>query len=172
MQILGSLLFYARTIDSPIIILLGAIASEQLNGTEATQKASQKPLNYCATFLNAKLYYQESQIPLHTHGGASYISAPKLIIQVIFHFYLGKKTNYPNTNMHNGGIFVISGILKTFMSSVAEAEFGGLFANTREVKLICATPEELRHKQFPTPIITYNSKESGIVNNTIKKHHS
>ena len=55
------------------------------------------------------------------------------------HFYLGKKTNDSNQNIPNEEILSISGILKKLVYSAADAEFGGLFSNTREGEVICTT---------------------------------
>lgn len=59
------------------------------------------------------------------------------------------------------------------MSSAAEAEFGGIFINSREGENIRTTLEELGHNQAePTPIATDNSTASGIANETIKQQRS
>ena len=43
--------------------------------------------------------------------------------------------------MHNRAILVNAGIIKDIMSSVAEAEFGGLFPNARDVEFMRTTIE-------------------------------
>jgi hypothetical protein len=173
MQIVGSLLYYARTIDSTLLVALSDIASAQSKGTEETQKAARKLLDYCATHPEAKIRYKGSQMALHIHSDASYLSAPKARSRVGGHFYLGNKAKSQHPNMHNGAILSIAGILKNVMSSAAEAEFGGLFINSREGENIRTTLEELGHKQTePTPIATDNSTASGIANETIKQQRS
>ena len=110
MQIVGSLLYYARTIDSTLLMALSNIASAQSKGTEGTQKAARKLLDYCATHPEAKIRYKGSKMALHIHSNASYLSAPKARIRVGGHFYLGKNAKSQNPNMHNGAILSIAGI--------------------------------------------------------------
>jgi hypothetical protein len=54
------------------------------------------------------------------------------------------------------------------MSSVAEAELGGLFINAKTAVPIQKMLEELGHRQPPTPIQTDNSTACGVVNNEIQ----
>jgi hypothetical protein len=110
MQIVGSLLYYARTIDSTLLVALSDIVSDQSKGTEETQKAAHKLLDYCATHPEAKIRYKGSQMALHIHSDASYLSAPKARSRVGGHFYLGNKTQSQHPNMHNGAILSIAGI--------------------------------------------------------------
>jgi hypothetical protein len=54
------------------------------------------------------------------------------------------------------------------MSSVAEAELGGLFINAKTAVPIRRTLEELGHPQPPTPVQTDNSTACGVVNHKIQ----
>eukprot|EP00957_Ditylum_brightwellii_P032843 2489967-Ditylum_brightwellii.AAC.1 len=45
--IVETLLFYALMIDPTLLVALGAIATAQAKGTEATEKAVQQLLDYC-----------------------------------------------------------------------------------------------------------------------------
>ena len=53
-QVVGTLLFYAQAIDSTMRVALGAIASAQTKGTQATAEAVTQLLNYCASHPDAK----------------------------------------------------------------------------------------------------------------------
>ena len=77
MQIVGSLLYYTQTIDSKLLVALSDIASSQPKETEETQKAARKFLDYCATHPESKIKYKGSQMSLHIHSDAIYLSAPK-----------------------------------------------------------------------------------------------
>jgi hypothetical protein len=46
-EVLGTLLFYARAIDSTMLAAIGSIASQQAKGTKATMEATIQLLNYC-----------------------------------------------------------------------------------------------------------------------------
>jgi hypothetical protein len=52
----------------------------------------------------------------------------------------------------NGGILIISTVLKHVMSSAAEAEIGAVFINAKEGAVLRTTLEELGHHQPPTPL--------------------
>jgi hypothetical protein len=48
-EILGTLLFYAHAVDNTMLTAIGAIATQQSQGTQETMKAVVQLLNYCAT---------------------------------------------------------------------------------------------------------------------------
>ena len=72
----------------------------------------------------------------------------------------------------NGAILVIAKIIKSVMSSAAEAEIGALFMNAKAIIPLRITCEELGHKQPPTPMRTDNNTAEGIMNGTIKQNRS
>ena len=72
----------------------------------------------------------------------------------------------------NGAIYVLCGTLKFVVASDAETELGALFLNTKEGKITRILPQELVHKQPPTPIVCNKVTTTGIANNSIKKQHS
>ena len=90
-QTVGTFLFYARAIDSTMLVALSALASEQSHGTEATAEAAVKFLNYCATHPDATLKYYASDMILKIHSDASYLSEPKARSRTGGHHYLGNK---------------------------------------------------------------------------------
>eukprot|EP00804_Cyclotella_cryptica_P020437 CCRYP_014425-RA/>CCRYP_014425-RA protein AED:0.04 eAED:0.02 QI:0/0/0/1/1/1/2/0/1218 len=81
------------------------------------------------------------------------------------HFFLSENDHYPN---NNGAVLTIAQIIKTVMSSAAEAELGALYINAREVIPLRHLLLEMGHPQPPTPIQTDNSTALGVVNNTIQ----
>jgi hypothetical protein len=52
-EIIGTLLYYGRAIDSTLFVALGTLASAQIEGTKDTANACKQLLNYCATHPNA-----------------------------------------------------------------------------------------------------------------------
>jgi hypothetical protein len=88
-QDIGTLLFYARAVDPTMLVLtLGTLAAAQARGTEATAKAPTHLLNYAATHSDANIRYSASDMILHVHSDASYLSEPKARSRVGGHFYL------------------------------------------------------------------------------------
>ena len=70
------------------------------------------------------------------------------------HFFLSRDDPVP---ADNGAILVISHVIKTVMTSAAEAELGTLYINAREAIYIRNILEAMGHPQPHTPVQTYNS---------------
>ena len=164
-QIVGSLLYYRRAIDPTILVALGSIASQQNQPTKNTAESVTKLLNYVATHPNAVIRYKKSDMILHVHSDASYLSKPKARSRAGGHFYLSNI----NTPLSNGPIHTISSIMRNVMSSAAEAEIGAIFINCQDSEPIQNALLEMGHEQPPTPIQTNNSTADGFLNKTIKQ---
>jgi hypothetical protein len=170
-EIIGVLLYYARAVDSTMLVALGTLAATQAHGTEATMEAAVHLLNYAATHPDATLRFHASDMKLHIYSDASYLSEPKARSRVGGYFYLdGKEDPQPGKPPKlNGAIHVESRIMKNVMASAAEAETGGLFINGQEATYIRRVLEEMGHPQDgPTTIITDNSTANGFANATMK----
>jgi len=76
-EVIGVLLYYARTVDATMLTALGTFATQQANGTHATMEALTQLLNSCATHPHAVICYAASDMVLWTHSDASYLTAPK-----------------------------------------------------------------------------------------------
>ena len=164
-QIIGSLLYYGRAVDPTILVALGSIASQQNQPTETTAAAVTKLLNYVSTHPNATIRYHKSDMILHVHSDASYLSEPQARSRAGGHFYLSNK----NCPTPNGPIHTISSIMKNVMSSAAEAEIGAIFINCKDSEPIRTALFEMGHEQPPTPIQTDNNTATGFLNETIKQ---
>ena len=77
-QVLGSLLYYAMAIDYTLIIALGYLESTQSQAIEDTLDKLVWLLNYVATHLDASITYVSSNVYLHTHIDASYLSVSNI----------------------------------------------------------------------------------------------
>ena len=75
--IVGSLLFYAQSIDSTFLVGLNSIATQQTSATDNTLKRTEDLLDYAAAHPNAKVRYRVSEMILRIHTDASYLSEPK-----------------------------------------------------------------------------------------------
>ena len=76
-QVLGKLLLYARAINKNLLMGLNKIASQQENATERTGSLVTHILNYCATYPDAVLIFDASNMILHIHTDASFLSESK-----------------------------------------------------------------------------------------------
>jgi len=169
-EIIGVLLYYARAVDSTMLVALGSLAAAQAHGTEVTAAACTKLLNYAATHPDATVRFHASKMILHIHSDASYLSEPAARSRVGGFFYLD---NGDHAVPHlNGAIHVISQIMNTVMASAAEAEFGGLFLNGQAACPIRTTLQEMGYPQPATPIVTDNECAQGIANDTVKQRRS
>jgi hypothetical protein len=164
-EVTGVFLFYARAVDSTMLVALSAIAAEQSAPTENTLKKVHQFLDYAATHPEAIVTYKKSNMVLAIHSDASYLSEPKARSRAGGHFFLSKNGNNPP---NNGAVLNVSKIIKAVMSSAAEAELGALFINAKTAVPMRRTLEELGHPQPQTPIQTDNSTAYGVINNKIQ----
>jgi hypothetical protein len=147
---------------------INVLASEQSNATEVISDKVIKLLNYCNTHPETKIWYHASDMILHIHSDASYLSESEAKSRAGGLFYMGNAKKH-DKNLTNGAILIISKVLKHVMSSAAEAESGAVFINAKEGAVLRTTLEELGHKQPPTPMETDNTTATGYSNGTIKK---
>jgi len=134
-EVLGTLLYYTRAINSTMLPAIGSIATQQTNPTKKTMEAITQLLNYCASNPNTTVRYQKSDMVLHADSDASYLSSPKGRSRAAGYFYLSKNPTNPNKApteteplpTHNSAITVTSKILREVLSSAAEAELAVLF---------------------------------------------
>ena len=157
----GTLLYYARAIDSTILPALSELATEQANPTEKTLAKIKQLLDYCATQEDAVLAYNASKMILTVHSDAGYCNVKNAQSRAGGYFYLSDgKEDSPN----NGAILTIATIIKAVMSSAAEAELGALYLNAREAVYLRQILIEMGHPQPRTPIQTDNLTAEGVIN--------
>jgi hypothetical protein len=147
---------------------INVLASEQSNATEVTSDKVIKLLNYCNTHPETKIRYHASDMILHIHSDASYLSENEARIRAGGFFYMGSDAK-TDKKLTNGAILIISKVLKNVMSSAAEAEIGAVFINAKEGAVLRTTLEEVGHKQPPTPMEMDNTNVTGYRNGTIKQ---
>ena len=167
-RIIGSLLYYSRAVDPTILVALGSLATQQNKPTQNTEKAANRLLDFVATYPNAVIRYNASDMILHTHSDASYLSEPKARSRAAGHFYLSSHSTHAN----NGPIHTVCSIIKNVMSSAAEAEIAAAFLTAKDAVPIRNALHEMGHNQPPTPIQTDNSTAHGFLNETIKQKRS
>jgi hypothetical protein len=76
-QIIGTFFYYARAINITMLVALGTLGAAQAKGTKATAEASTKLLNYAATHPYVTIQFKASNMVLHVHSNASYLSETK-----------------------------------------------------------------------------------------------
>jgi hypothetical protein len=173
-KITVSVLYYSRAVDPTVIMPLNDIvteqATEQTTATEKTKNVAGQLLDYLATHPDAKIRFYASDMILHIHSDASYLSVSQARSRLGGLFYLGY--NPPNENKLNGSILNVASVIKNVVASAAESEVGACFQNAQTAAPLRVTLLELGHEQPETPLITDNSTAYGILNETIKQKRS
>ena len=168
-QIIGTFLFYSRAVDPTLLTALSELSSAQATATDATKRACQQFLDYCASHPDGAIRYQASDMILKLHSDSSYLNAVGARSRQGGHLYLGNKSE---PDILNGAVLNLAAIMKMVLSSAAEAEFGALFHNTKEATPLRTTLEELGHPQPPTPVLVDNSTAVGLANDTVTQRRS
>jgi hypothetical protein len=166
-KVTGSVLYYARAVDPTVLMPINDIATEQTKATEKTQAATNQLLDYLVTQPDATIRYHASEIILHIHSNASYLSVSNARSRLGGLFFCGEK--YLQEDNLNGSILNLASVNKNVVASVAESEVGAFFQNAQSGAPLRVTLAELGHIQPPTPLRTDNSTAFGILNETIKK---
>jgi hypothetical protein len=91
-QLMGTLLYYAWAVDPTLIMPINVLASEQSKATEVTANKVIKLLNYCNTHPETKIRYHASDMILHIHSDASYLSENEAKSRAGGFFYMGSDT--------------------------------------------------------------------------------
>eukprot|EP00804_Cyclotella_cryptica_P008108 CCRYP_004594-RA/>CCRYP_004594-RA protein AED:0.30 eAED:0.28 QI:0/0/0/1/0/0.5/2/0/866 len=164
-EVIGVFLYYARAVDCTMLTALSSLATQQANPTQTTLHRIHHFLDYAMTHQNAVVTYRASNMILAAHSDASYLSETKARSRAGGHFFLTENYEVPR---NNGAILTLAQIIKSVMSSAAEAELGALYINAREAIPIRHLLTELGHAQPPTPIQIDNSTALGVVTNTIQ----
>jgi hypothetical protein len=149
---------------------LNDIATEQTKATEKMQAATNQLLDYLATQPDATIRYHASDMILHIHSGASYLSVSNARSRLGGLFFLVNKT--PAQDTFNGSILNVDSVIKNVVASAAESEVEACFHNAQSGAPLRVTLTELGHSQPPTPLRTDKSTAFGILNETIKQKRS
>ena len=164
-EVTGVFLFLARAVDSTMLTPLSALASEQAAPTERTMQKCLQFLDYVASQDEAIVTYRASDMKLAIHSDASYLSEPKARSRAGGHMFMAGSEDIP---INNGAVLNISQIIRSVMSSAAEAELGALFINAKAAVSMRQTLEEMGHPQLLTPIQTDNSTAHALLTNRIR----
>jgi hypothetical protein len=169
-KVTGSVLYYTRAVDSTILMPLNDIATEQTKATEKTQAVTNQLLYYLATHSDATIRYHASDMILHIHSDASYLSVSNSRIRLGDLFFCGDKP--PQEDTLNGSILNMASVIKNVFASAAESEVGACFQNAQSGAPIRVTLTELGHIQPATSLRTDSSTAFGILNKTINQKRS
>jgi hypothetical protein len=145
-RVVGTLLYYVFAIDPTMLIALGSIAATQSRATSKTYDATVWLLNYASSHPDDVIRYVKSDMILHIHSDASYLSEVMAHSRAGRHYFLSSLSASPNkppinTPPLNGPLFTISRIMRNVMGSAAKAEIGATYINGTEAVPIRTTLE-------------------------------
>jgi hypothetical protein len=170
--VIGSILFYACTVDITVLMVLSSIAIKQSKGTTNMMVKAKQLLDYLAMYPEATVCFCASDMIMNVHSDASYLSKFDAQSRSWGHFSMGWSLKDSDPIRLNGSFFTLCAILRFVVASAAEAKLGTLFLNCKEGMLFCLTLEELGHLQSKTPIHCDSATTVVIANNTVKRQQS
>ena len=122
--------YYARAIDSSILVALNKISQAQTAPTFHTLRLCYHLFDYCATYPNTRIRFHASNMFLHVDSDAAYLDGSTDKSRVAGYFQLVHQHPFP-TNFVNGIIFVDCKTLKHVAASSAESETAAAFHNSQ-----------------------------------------
>ena len=162
-----------RTRGRPhIVCAVNKLASRQARPTEAVVKDALQLLDYVATYPDATIVYEPSDMMLQLHSDASWLSESESRSRAAAIFFLLAKESLGDPDATNGCIDCYSTIIKSVVSSAFEAEYAALFLAGQNAEGVRNTLNDLGHPQGATPIIADNACAVGIANRVVKQKRS
>lgn len=166
-EVIGVFLYYARAVDPTMLCTLSKLSLGQGIPTIATYNAILHFLQYAATYPDAVIRYNPSDMRLILWSDGSYLSEPKARSRAGGVHYL-TSTGQPDEAPINGAIDILSTIIPTVVASATEAELASLFLNAQLGMASRATLSDLGYVQDATPIITDSTTAKGIADQSVR----
>jgi hypothetical protein len=164
--VIGTLLYYARTVDPSVLTVVHELGSVQSRPTLNDMKKMERLLQYTSAHQNYGIRYHASNMQLQIQSDASYLCRPNAKSVIGGLHYLG------TTDFINGPIFCTSKLISCVVSSAAEAELGAAFQNAQKGAHFRNTLVELGYPQQPTTISVDNTVALGLAADTINAKRS
>jgi hypothetical protein len=164
--VVGTLLYYARTVDPSILTAVHELGSVQAKPTLNDLRKMERLLQYVSTHQTYGIRFHASSMQLQIQSDASYLSRTKARSVCGGIHYLGSETAI------NGPFFCTSKMISCVVTSAAEAELGAVFQNAQKGAHFRNTLVELGYPQQPTLILVDNTVAEGLANDTINAKRS
>jgi hypothetical protein len=164
--VVGTLLYYARTVDPSILTAVHELGSVQSRPTSNDLRKMERLLQYVSAHQRHGIRFHASSMQLQIQSDASYLSRTKARSVLGGLHYLGSEEAI------NGPIFCTSKLISCIVASAAEAELGAAFQNAQKGAQFRNTLVELGYPQQPTTILVDNTVAEGLANDTINAKRS
>jgi hypothetical protein len=167
-QIVGVFLYYARAVDPTMLTAITKLGSSQARPTEAVLAEAERFLQYAATWPTSYVVYHASDMILHVHSDASYLSESNSRSRAGGLHYLSSS----GTAAINGAVDCLSCIIPSVVASAFEAEYAALFLNGQTAAGLRNTLADLGYSQPSTPIVADNLCAVNVVSRKVKQKRS
>jgi hypothetical protein len=164
--VVGTLLYYARTVDPSILTAVHELGSTQARPTVKDMAKMERLLQYVSSHQHHGIRFYASCMQLQIQSDASYLSRTKARSVAGGHHYLG------TPEFINGPFYCMSKIIGCIVSSAAEAELGAAFMNAQKGAQYRNTLTELGYPQEPTTLLVDNTVAEGLATNTVNAKRS
>ena len=167
-QAIGLATYFARGVHYNIKTATSKIAMEQSAPTIATVTKTLRLLHYIYHHRNPVLRFYPQNMQVQSHSDASYLSEPKARSRYAFVVWIGDPVP-KHANFYVPGIIQYdTGVIRNVVTSVAEAEYTGLFLATMWVIKTRHLLEDLGYPQKCTTIFVDNKCAQGLANRACK----
>ena len=167
--IVGSILYYARAVDSTMLPAVTTLASLQARPTAAVMAQANRLLQYCFRYPSNRLILHACDMQLHVQSDASFNSRPRGRSVAGSFFYLG---NHDHPEHINGAVHCISKVIDVVVGSVGEAEYAALYIAGVEATSLQQMLQSLGYMQSPTTMLCDNKFAVGLGSSSVKAKHS
>ena len=131
-SIVGTMLYYARSVNPTMIRAINEISRVQSRPTQDTEERARTLLNYAATYPNTILRYKASDMVLHVDSYAAYLTMTEAKICYAGHFILSDGPSPSPIKLNperNVSIHTECKTIHNVASSAAEADICSTFNN-------------------------------------------
>ena len=97
----GSVLWFARSLDSTMLAAINQLGSQQALPTGKTKRGVKQLLDYASTHKNTVLYFHASDMILTIDSDASHLVIPKARSRLAGYFCLTTQST-----IHNGAVLI------------------------------------------------------------------
>jgi hypothetical protein len=164
--VVGTLLYYARTVDPSILTAVHELGSVQARPTANDMLKMERLLQYASSHQHNGIRFHASCMQLQIQSDASYLSRTRARSVAGGLHYLG------TTEHINGPFYCTSKIISCVVSSAAESELGAAFMNAQKGAQFRNTLVELGYPQDPTTLLVDNTVAEGLATDTVNARRS
>ena len=165
-QIVGAVLWYAKSVDCTMLAAVSKIAGFLGSPTQKTLADARHMLAYAVSHPDAQLVLYASDMQLCIHSDASFNAEPGARSRLAGYYFLGSGRD-PSLPP-NGAVDTMSSKSKIILTSVHNAEYEAMFKNTERAHRLRFSLLDLGYPQGPTTITADNEKTVEHVNGLVR----